>query len=339
MKVALVGVGYWGAKVLRNLVSVVGARNVVAVEPDAGRLAAVHAMFPDVGLETGIGAALDDPDVGAVVIATPVATHAALARRALAAGRHCLVEKPLTSSVPDAAQLAALAEKKRLVLMVGHTFVFSPRVELVASCVDKGEIGNVHYAISSRLNLGTHRNDVNVIWDLAAHDFSIIMHLFGETPSVVQSTAQSLTRSGMPDVAFVNLTFPSGAIASVLVSWLAPRKVRNTVLVGERGMIVYDDTEPDEPVKIYDRGVLTPESASFGEHQLTYRYGSTVAPHVSPEEPLHREIEHFVASIHAGGPCLSDGRFGLEVVTVLDAADRSWRQGGVPCTVERRSAA
>lgn len=333
MTVALVGLGYWGAKLLRNLTVMLGPEGVLGVDRDPQRREAAAKQHPQLALAASVDEALAHDDVDSVVLATPLESHARLARQALHAGRHVLVEKPLAGSVSDALEMCQLAEDRGLNLMVGHTFLFSPRVRRVAESVHQGQLGRVHYTTSSRLALGLYRRDANVIWDLAPHDFSIVCHLLREFPVEVQTAARSLSPDGLPDVAFVNLTFPSGAIAAVAVSWIAPRKVRNTLVVGERGMIVYDDTEPDEPVKIYDRGVETVESDDFGEHQLTYRYGDTISPHVSAQEPLALELEHFFSCNRSGESCLSDGWFGLEIVRVLDAADRSWRAGGRPMTV------
>jgi predicted dehydrogenase len=276
--------------------------------------------------------AFSDDDVEAVVLATPAITHTPLGRLVLHSGRHLLVEKPLATSVADAEGLVQLAAERDLRLMVGHTFLFSPRVEVLTEAVRDRRVGDVHYVTTSRLNLGLYQEDINVIWDLAPHDFSIVFHVLQEFPVVVQTMARS-SRRGMPDVAFMHLEFPSGVIASATVSWRAPRKVRNTVVVGDQGMIVYDDTQPDEPIKLYDRGVVGLESASFGEHQLTYRFGDTVSPHVSAVEPLSLQLRHFLGCIEKGDDCMSGGRFGLEVVKALEAADRSWQLGGAPVSL------
>jgi predicted dehydrogenase len=264
-KVALVGLGYWGEKLLRNLAALVDQESIVAVDILPDRKLVLGPAYPAVTFTHSLEAALEDDEVGGVIIATPVVTHATLARHALEAGCHVLVEKPLAASAREAREIVLLGEARGLTVMAGHTFLFSPRVEAVKSRLEMGQVGRLHYATTSRLNLGLYRRDIDVIWDLAPHDFSIVFHLFGERPTVVQTTAQSSVGTGVPDVAFINLTFPSGAIASVLVSWRAPKKVRNIVVVGEQGMIVYDDTQPDEPVKIYDRGVVSAESANFGE--------------------------------------------------------------------------
>jgi predicted dehydrogenase len=333
MRIALVGVGYWGSKLLRNLVALVGADNVVVVDSDAGRQRQASAMFPSVRVRQSLTEALDDPDVAAVVIATPVATHARLAHQALAADRHVLVEKPFTTSVTEAVDLVGLADSRGRVLMVGHTFLFSPRVQWIAEFLRRGRLGELHYVTSSRLNLGMHRPDANVIWDLAPHDVSVLIHLVGETPVTVATAARSIVRHELPDVAFMDLTFASGLIASVAVSWFAPRKIRNLMLVGEASMLVYDDTDSEEPVKVHDRGVVREESADFGLHQLTYRYGDTLAPHIAVTEPLACQLANFVEAIAEGTSPLSDGHFGLAVVATLEAADASWRAGGAPIEV------
>ncbi len=210
--------------------------------------------------------------------------------------------------------------------------MFSPRVDQISRYVAEGQLGRIRYVTSNRLNLGLHRRDANVIWDLGPHDFSILFRVLGELPQSVQATASG--ESGVPEVAFINLSFPSGAIASVTLSWLAPRKVRNTVFVGDQRMIVYDDDQADEPVKLYDKGVISPDGATFADHQLTYRYGQTVAPYIPPTEPLAVEIAHFVDCVETGAPCTSDGWFGLAVVDALDAVARSWQQGGLPVVLD-----
>lgn len=333
MKVALVGLGYWGEKVLRNLVSIVGSENVLGIDTRADRRLAARSVFPGMTFAPSLDAAIEDDDVEAVVLATPAATHSPLGLRVLRSGRHLLVEKPLATSVADAEAMVELAAERGVTLMVGHTFLFSPRVDVLTASVRAGRIGRIHYATTSRLNLGLYQQDINVIWDLAPHDFSILFHVLEEFPIAVQTTARNSRSGGVPDVAFMQLSFPSGTIASTTVSWRAPHKVRNLVLVGDEGMMVYDDTQPDEPIKLYDRGVVGLESASFGENQLTYRFGDTISPHVAAVEPLCVQLRHFLTSAADGGLCLSDGRFGLEVVRSLEAADRSWQLAGVPVAV------
>jgi predicted dehydrogenase len=327
MDLALVGLGYWGEKLLRNLVAVHGAERVIAVDTHLDAIERAAMAYPGVRVSFDVGEVLASPSVGAVAIATPAATHASLAIAALEAGLHVLVEKPMATTVEDALAMQAAACRNRRVLMVGHTFLFSPRVRKLRALVQDGSLGRIHHLSARRLNLGTIRPDANVIWDLAPHDFSIVFHLLGERPCLVQTTARH-TIADAPEVAFVNLTFPSGVIASVAVSWLSPRKVRDVTVVGADRMAIFDDTASEEPIRIYDRGVVVPEGPEFGAHQLTYRYGDIVSPFVSAAEPLAIQIEEFLAAIGGAPIPASGGDFGLDVVGALDAADRSWREGG-----------
>jgi predicted dehydrogenase len=291
--------------------------------------------YPGLTCRSTLEEALEDPEVRGVVVATPVASHTALAEVALRAGRAVLVEKPLAGSVADARRLAELADDVGQLLMVGHTFLFSPRLDLIRSYIDDGTLGPIHYATLSRFALGPYRSDVNVIWDLAPHDISILCYLLGEFPCSVRTSGRSITRSNSPDVAFMTMQFPSEVVAEVSVSWLAPRKVRNTIIVGDSRMLVYDDMDADEPIKLHDKGFVLPEGDSFGAHQLTYRSGDTVAPYVSAAEPLANQLQHFLQCI-GGAPCRSDGWFGVGVVEVLEAADRSYRQHGASVTIGER---
>jgi predicted dehydrogenase len=240
MKVALVGLGYWGEKILRNLITLVGPDDLLAVDTRPDRVEAVRPLYPGLRFAASLDAALADEDVAAVVLATPARTHGPMGRLVLRAGRHLLVEKPLATSVREAEELVQLAADRHLTLMVGHTFLFSPRVDVLNTSVRNGCVGEIHYVTTSRLNLGLYQHDINVIWDLAPHDFSIIFHVLDEFPIEVQTMARSSRRGGNPDVAFVHLRFPSGVIASTTVSWRAPKKIRNTVVVGDEGMISYD---------------------------------------------------------------------------------------------------
>ncbi|MGI9121230.1 MAG: Gfo/Idh/MocA family protein [Acidimicrobiales bacterium] len=333
MKIAVVGVGYWGPNLVRNLSVLIGPDSVVVVDRSAARIAAISAQHPSVTGCLSLEEALADDQVEAVIVATPVTLHADIAKRSLEAGRHVLVEKPLAASVAEAAELVVCAEVQDRILMVGHTFLFSPRVEAMADYLRSGRLGQVQYATSSRLNLGLHQHDIGVIWDLAPHDFSILFHLLGEFPTSVQTSGRATVRTDSLDVAFINMTFASGIVASVDVSWLAPRKIRNTVVVGDQQMMVYDDLDSEEPVKIYDKGVVMPDPENFGEHQLTYRHGDMLAPYVPAREPLAQELSHFLSCMSGTEACRSDGRFGLGVVEALEGAERSWQQGGLPVEI------
>ncbi len=334
MKVALVGGGYWGAKLLRNLLAILGPEGVVLADSDPERLAAARTVAP--GLETcrSLEEALSDREVTAVVLATPMSTHAELAEATLTAGRDVLVEKPLAHSVAAAQRLVDLADQYGRILMAGHTFLFSPRVEWIADYLHRDTHNSIHYVTSSRLNLGIHRDDANVIWDLAPHDFSIVFHLLGEFPVTVSTSVRSIVKPSHPDVAFMNLTFPSGVLAEIAVSWLAARKIRQLNIVADSGMVVFDDIDPDEPVKIHDRGVVVDDSADYGHNRLTYRYGDTLSPHISVEEPLERQLRHFLSCVRTRNDPRSDGRFGLQIVAALAAADQSWRRGGMPVSIQ-----
>lgn len=333
MRVELAGLGYWGAKLLRNLVSIVGVDGVVAVDLDPELRRRAEKSFPGLQTSPSHTEALQDDRVLASFIATPAGTHARLALEAIDAGRHVFVEKPLTSSVADAQKVVSRARRRGVLLMTGHTFLFSPAIERIVKYLEEGEVGRIHYIASSRLNLGLYREDANVVWDLAPHDFSIICRLMDDFPVLAQTAARAIVRPGIPDVAFVNLTFPSGAIASVSLSWLAPRKTRSTVIVADSKMICFDESHVDEPVKVYDRGVVVNESPEFAANSMTYRYGETVAPVISTEEPLAVELSHFLHCVRTGEPCRSDGEFGLRIVEVLAAADASWQCGGMPVAV------
>lgn len=336
MKLALVGLGYWGGKVLRNMVALLGADNVVAVDQSDALVDWAHVSYPGLVCRSSLEEALEDPDVRGVVVATPVASHAPLTALALRSGRAVLVEKPLAGNAAEARELAELADDLGLPLMVGHTFLFSPRLELIHRYVADGTLGPIHYATMARFALGPYRSDVNVIWDLAPHDFSILCHLLGEFPTTVRTSGRSITRPGSPDVAFMTLQFPSDVVAEVSVSWLAPRKVRSTIIVGESRMLVYDDMDADEPIKVHDKRFVLPEGDGFGAHQLTYRTGDTIAPYVSAQEPLSNQLRHFTECID-GAPCRSDGWFGVGIVEALEAADGSYRNGGSPVAVDYRA--
>ncbi len=327
-KFAVVGLGYWGPNLLRNLVANAGGAQVVAVDQSVDRLAETCAHYPTVACASSLEQALDEHDIGGVLIATPVSTHHHLARTALDAGCHVLVEKPLAASTEEAEDLVTSAEAARRTLMVGHTFLFSPRVDLIHELVTHGRLGNIQYVTSARLNLGLHQADVSVIWDLAPHDLSIIFHILGEFPETVRTSGRAVVHTDRPDVAFITLTFPSGVVALVSISWLAPSKARNMVVVGDEQMLVYDDIDNEQPIKLYDKGVIRPEPGNFGEHQLIYRHGDMLAPHVVAQEPLAREVAHFLACAAGVQMCRCDGWFGLGVVRVLEAAERSWNLGG-----------
>lgn len=325
---ALVGYGYWGPNLLRNYQELPDVDVKYVVDKDQDRLRKAVGRYPGVRPATEVKAVLADPEVQAVSIATPISTHYPLARAALEAGKHVFVEKPLTADARQARELVDLAAEKRLTLMVGHTFVFRPPVRKVKEVIDSGELGEVYFVTTQRVNLGLHQQDVSVVWDLAPHDLSILYYWLGEPAEKVAVTGRACIRNETPDVAFINLTFPSGVVAEVQVSWLSPVKLRRTIVVGSKKMLLYDDTENVEKVKVFDHGVHVSEPSSFGEFQLSYRTGDIVAPKIEHLEPLAVEAAEFVRAARDGGRPLSDGVSGLQVVASLEAAEASLRSGG-----------
>lgn len=328
MKTAIVGIGYWGSTLLRNLVAIHGVANVVAVDLNLDLLTSAYTEYPGLRTHQSFDEALADESITSVVVATPVASHFVMAKKALEAGRHVYVEKPLASNSYEAEELCRIAEMRDLCLLVGHLMLFSPRVDKMRDLVRSGEIGEVSHISTERLSLGRFRNDANVIWDLAPHDFSVIFHVLGEYPVQIQTAARTENGADHPYVAFVNLWFPSGALANVTVSWLAPRKVRNMVVVGRDRMLQFDDNTIEEPVKIFDMGVESEGRDALTEP--TYRQGDIISPHVGSDQPVARQLRHFKAAADGLRPLISDGRFGVSVVKALEAADESWRRGGLP---------
>jgi predicted dehydrogenase len=276
---------------------------------------------------------LEDDSIEAVAIATPVSSHFDLAREALDAGKHVLVEKPMAASSHEATELLGLADRKGLVLMPGHTFLYSPPVNVVRDLVQAGELGDIYFISSSRVNLGLHQPDVSVVWDLGPHDFSILRYWLGEPPSSVSATCRDCVLPEMPDVAFVNLCFPGGAIANVHLAWLAPTKLRQTIVVGSRKMVVYDDTS-GEPVRIHDSGVVLDDPESFGEYRLTYRTGPIVSPPIDASEPLALELGDFARALREDGVPRSSAALGRDVVMMVEAVDESLASGGTSIEVE-----
>ena len=327
LRVGVVGLGYWGPNLVRNLHEVADAEVAWICDARAEALEKIARRYPAVAITQTFDTLLADDDLDAVVIATPAATHHKLASAALRAGKHVFVEKPLASSAADAIDLVETAEVNGLVLMPGHTFVYSPPVTMIKDLIDSGELGEIYFVSTSRVNLGLHQPDVSVVWDLGPHDFSILRYWLDETPSHVSAISRGCILPGVPDVAFINLEFASGAIAHVELAWLAPSKLRRTTIVGSRKMVVYDDTS-GEPVRIFDTGVIPRDPASFGEYRLTYRTGSIVSPHIDAAEPLFLELSAFCAAIRSGGQPRSSAELGVEVVRIIEAVDASLAAAG-----------
>ena len=329
LRVALVGYGYWGPNLLRNYMDLPEAQVAWVCDRRPEALGKAQARFPAIAATTDLEVVFNDASVDAVLVATPIGTHHPIAKAALEAGKHVFIEKPMTADTAQAHELVDLATERGLTLMVGHTFVFSPPVRKVKEIIAAGDLGGIYFVTTQRVNLGLHQKDVSVVWDLAPHDLSILYYWLDEAPTSVIVTGRGCIVPSIPDVAFVNLRFPSGVIAEVQVSWLSPVKLRRTIVVGSRKMLVYDDTENVEKVKVFDHGVDFQEPADFGEFQLSYRTGDIVAPKVSSTEPLWLEAEHFVHCVRSGETPLTDGWAGLQVVASLEAAQASLDSGGV----------
>jgi len=300
---------------------------------DEARVKGIVGHYPTTVAAASYDQILSDPDIGAVVVATPVETHARLATQALQAGKSVLVEKPLAISSAQARELVELARERGLLVMAGHTFLFSPPVLAVKRLIDQGNLGTPLYVQSSRVNLGIHRSDVDVIWDLAPHDLSILWFWLGEQPVSVSAIGRS--HHGAPtDVAFLDFVYPSGCLANLHLSWLAPSKVRRMTLVGSRRMVVYEDTNTEEPVRIFDSGAEPPDpddlNAPAGPFAWTYRTGDVVSPRISGGEPLRAELENFLERVERGEGPDEREEAAIAVVTNIEAAERSLAAGGAP---------
>lgn len=329
INVGVVGAGYWGPNLIRNFVQIEDAKLKYVCDLDEGRLKKIKSLYPAVETTTKYDDLLNDKELDAVVLATNPSTHFPLGMKALKAGKHLFVEKPLTLKSEDAKELIAEAEKQKKTLMVGHTFEYTSAVNKIKELIDSGELGEIFYIYISRLNLGLYQKDTNVIWDLAPHDISIINYLLKNKPVSVNANANTHIHKGIPDVAFINIKMDNGIFCHLHVSWLDPMKVRKTVVVGSRKMVVYDDIEPLDKIRIYDRKVEKPDNyETFGGFQMSYKYGDTLIPKIAADEPLNVECRHFLDCIKTGKKPRSNGEDGLMVVRIMEAAEESIAKGG-----------
>jgi predicted dehydrogenase len=330
---AQIGFGYWGPNLARNLGALAGPRwrHLVDLSPERREKAA--ALYPHVNVTDDLDAVLADPRTTAVVVATPAASHAPLARRALEAGKHVFVEKPLALSTKDAVELAETADAKGLVLMVGHTFEFNPAVRAMKEYVDSGEIGDVLYLHSQRLNLGRIQNDINAFWSIGPHDVSIANYLLGASPEWVAARGARYLNETVEDVMFVTAGYPNGVLAHMHVSWLDPSKTRRTTVVGSKKMLVYDDMDADARLKVFDKGADRLDADSYGAWQYRLRDGAMHVPSLPMMEPLSTELSHFIECVESGRRPLVDGWNGVRTVAVLEAVDASLREGGAQVEV------
>jgi predicted dehydrogenase len=325
IRVGVIGAGYWGPNIVRNLYEAPGAEAVAVADLSQDRLDAIRKRFPALRVTTDYRELIGDRTIDAICVVTPVGTHRALAEEAFAAGKHVFVEKPLAKTVSDAEAIVRAGERAGKTLMVGHTFVYNPAVAVVKRILEAKGIGDVHYLDSQRVNLGLHQFDINVLWDLGPHDVSIALYWLDEEPEWVQCTGACFVQDGIEDVVFLMIGFPSGAIAHAHLSWLAPSKLRTTIVIGSQKMVVYDDVQAVEKVKIYDQGVDKLES---DELRRSYRAGDIQSPRIPMTEALQVEMRHFIECVRDGKKPLSDGEAGLQVVRVLELAMRSLRSGG-----------
>ncbi len=333
VRMALVGCGYWGPNLARNLSQINGGRLVVCADTDAQALARMQRQYPQVEMTTDSAAVLQREDIGAIVLATPARTHADLALEALRAGKHVFVEKPLALSVIEAERMVTAARAGNRILMVGHVFEYHPALRHIKMLLDNGELGDLYYLYSTRVNLGRVQADINALWSIAPHDIAIMLHLVGELPLSVSATGQAFLSGSVEDVVFINLTFARGVLGHIHVSWLDPSKTRQLTVVGSRRMVVYDDVASEGKVKIYDKGVYRRNEPGYGEFQVKVHSGDITIPRLDMTEPLQLECQHFVDCIREGRTPLTDGVNGLRVVRVLAAAQASLEAGGVSVVV------
>jgi predicted dehydrogenase len=332
VSVVVVGYGYWGPNLVRNVVERPDLHLAALCERDPARAAAFATRVPGVPVLADLDAALALPGVEAVIVATPPRTHHAICMQALRAGKHVLVEKPLATTTDDALDLVATAEDLGQVLMPGHTFVYSPSVNKIRDLIREDVLGDVYFVTSSRMNLGKYQQD-GVVCDLAPHDLSILLYWLEKPVTQIATNARSVFQDDVPETAFLSLTFEGGTAANVQISWLAPRKVRQMVVVGSKRMVQYDDTASDESVRVYDRGMEFSTPESFGEYQLTYRSGDVLMPRIEPAEPLNLELEDFATAIRTGREPRSNAKLGLQIVQAIEAAEQSLRRGGEPVSL------
>lgn len=326
--IGIVGYGYWGPKLVRNFLQHGGFSPVVVVDENEGRLD--RARRENRGVETlrSFDDLIARPDIGAVALATPVGTHHPLARAALEAGKHVLVEKPLATTSADAEELVALAKRRGLVLGVDHTYVYHPAVQRIRDAIQAGELGRLAYIDSSRINLGLFQHDVNVLWDLAVHDLAIIHRLTDERPVVVQAIGAAHLTQGIENIGILVLRYASGLFVHINCSWVSPVKLRHMLIGGDRKMIVYDDLNANEPIKVYDSGVIARTDEERNRLLYEYRAGDVYSPRIPQKEALAGLVADFAQAIAHGASPASDGRFGADTVKVLEAAQQSVKEGG-----------
>lgn len=335
LNLGVVGCGYWGPNLIRNFRSLPDCRVKVICDKDTTRLKQLKTLYPEVQTETEFSKLVEDKSIDAIVIATPLTHHFSMAKAAIESGKHTFVEKPMASSSAECETLNRLAKKMDVTLMVGHTFLYSSPVRKIREIIQAGDIGTIQYISARRLNLGLCQKDINVTWDLAPHDISIILYIMQQAPLTVNCQGNCHVTPGVEDVTSMSLAFPNNQLATIHTSWLDPRKVREMTIVGSRRMIVYDDVEPLEKIKIYDARVdRPPHYNTFAEFTYSYHYGDIYVPYVRQEEPLKVECQHFLDCISTGATPLSSGEHGYELVRILEASSESLKSNGAAVEID-----
>ena len=328
IRVGAIGYGYWGPNLVRNFVENPSSEVVMVADLNKERLTKIKALYPRI-MVTEDYKDLFTQNLDAVIIATPPPTHYPLAKECLEHGLHVLVEKPITLKSQHAEELINISKKKELVLMVGHTFEYNAAVHTLKLLVESGELGQIYYVDAARLNLGLFQRELNVLWDLAPHDISILLYILNRTPISVSAHGMPFVNEGIQDVVYMNMVFPDNILAHIHVSWLDPCKVRRVTVVGSKKMVVYNDVESLEKIRIYDKGVDKPTyTDTFGDFQLSYRYGDVIIPNIRLTEPLQKECQHFLDCINNHTIPQSSGQDGLHVVKIIEAAQRALNQNG-----------
>ena len=327
INIGVIGYGYWGPNIVRNFSSLDDTRVLCVCDSSRGAMDRVRKSYPHVAVTCDYNDILTSPEIDAVAVITPVSTHFELARKALENGKHIFVEKPFTVTVAQAEELITLAEKKKLTIMVDHTFIFTGAVRKIRQLIDEKALGDLYYYDSVRVNLGLFQHDVNVIWDLAPHDLAVMDYLIDEKPVAIAACGKAHV-NGMEDTAYIAVHFNNNMIAHFNVNWLSPVKVRTTLIGGEKKMLVWNDLEADEKIKIYDKGVEVKSKEADYHLRVNYRSGDMFAPRIEPSEALKIEAEYFVQCIMENKTPINDGHAGLRVVKMLDACDESLRNKG-----------
>ena len=326
---AVIGCGYWGPNLIRNLNTLPDVKVKSICDKDKNRLKYLKNMYTNVVTTTRYEDIINDKDITAVMIATPVSQHYEIAVKCIESKKHIFIEKPMAASVKQCEELIDLADNKGVVLMVGHTFIYSSPVRRIKRIIEDGDIGDILYISSRRLNLGLFRKDINVTWDLAPHDISIILYLMRKEPISVNCQGKHHVNEGIEDVTCISMDFENGGFAIIQSSWLDPNKVREMIIVGSKRMILYDDNQPLEKIKIYDKRVeIPPHYDTYAEFQYSYHYGDIYAPYIKQVEPLKTECQHFIDCVKSGDVPETSGENGLQVVKILEAATESLRNNG-----------